>query len=273
MSKPKPVFSVIGERLNMHRDSFRTRVTERDAKGVLRDALRQQKAGVTHLDINTAAAGANQVRDTLWILETILPTLPDEVGLLIDSSSPECLSVALARLNGRPRTIINAITNESEKLNRILPLAIQHKTGVIALLANAAGKSGVHHDRMKVAAELHTRMREAGIPEERQYFDPQVLPLAFDPLQSGEILTVIQEIRVRWPLVHTIAGLSNISFNMPDRGLLNRTFLAMLLSAGIDSLILDPCDKHLRRVLLASRAVLGLDDYLADYLAEITHEV
>jgi 5-methyltetrahydrofolate--homocysteine methyltransferase len=149
----------------------------------------------------------------------------------------------------------------------VLPLAVQHGTGVIAVLSAGPNPSRTADERLHAAEGLRKAMVEAGIPDAKQIFDPQVLPLGFDPVQAKAVLETLREIKRRWPLVKTIAGLSNISFNMPQRSLLNRTFLAMLLAAGIDGAILNPRDKTLRKTLLAARALLGQDDFLADYLA------
>jgi 5-methyltetrahydrofolate--homocysteine methyltransferase len=170
-------------------------------------------------------------------------------------------------LQGRPNTIVNAITNDADRIRDVLPLAAQHGAGVIAILSHGPNPARTLDERMSAAEALHRAIQEAGIPDERQYFDPQVLPLGFDPIQPKAVLETIREIKRRWPFAKTIAGLSNISFNLPQRSLLNRTFLAMLLASGLDGVILNPCDKALSKALLAARALLGKDDFLTDYLA------
>lgn len=262
-----PAFALIGERLNTHREDLRVKVFERDKDYVIREARRQQKAGATHLDIHAGGSGPKELEEMLWILETILPVLKENVGIVVDSSSPECLSRALFRIQGRPNTIVNAITNDAERMRTVLPLAVQHGTGVIAILSHGPNPSRTADERLNAAEALRKAMVEAGIPDSKQYFDPQVLPLGFDPCQPKAVLETLREIKRRWPFVHTIVGLSNISFNVPGRSLLNRTFLAMLLASGIDGAILDPRDKTLRKTLLSARALLGQDDFLADYLA------
>jgi len=264
--EPAQGFALIGERLNTHSEELRVKVFERDKDYVIREARRQQRAGATHLDIHTGGSGAKEIEEMLWLLETILPVLKENVGIVIDSESPECISRALFRIQGRANTIVNAISNDAERIRSVLPLAVQHGTGVIAILSHGPNPSRTADERLNAAEALRKAMTEAGIPDARQYFDPQVLPLGFDPLQAKAVLETLREIKRRWPFVHTIAGMSNVSFNMPGRSLLNRTFLAMLLASGLDGAILNPRDKTLRKTLLAARALLGKDDFLADYL-------
>jgi len=263
-------FLLIGERLNTHRESFQKIVAARDKKALLREVRRQQRAGATHLDVNTSASKDTEAAEMLFVIETILPALRSDVGIVIDSASPECLVQTLDKLAGRTGTIINAISHDEIRAQNVLELAAKHQCGVIAVLSSPAGAPRSADERINLAVQAHAKMTSAGILEEKQFLDPQVLPLAFDPHQPRAVLETIMELRRRWPSVRTLAGLSNISFNMPNRRLLNRTFLAMLLASGINGLIVDPCDKLLRKTLLASRALLGQDDFLTSYLSEIT---
>src|SRR5204863_5350210 len=130
---------------------------------------------------------------------------------------------------------------DNDRIFKGLELAAKYNAGAIAILANSAGISGLTTNRMKRAEEVHTWMTHAGIPDERQFFDPQLLPLAFDPQLARTVLGTVREMHERWQDSHIVAGLSNVSFNMPRRGLLNQVYLAMLLSNGIDGVICDPC--------------------------------
>lgn len=265
-------FTIIGERLNTHREAFQKLVEERDAKGVRKEAARQQWRGATHLDFN---AGANKDKETdemLWLLDTVLPKLATGTGVVIDTASTDCLKRALERVGKRAGTIVNAVGNDPARSAEILGLAAEHDAGVIAVLSGAGGAPRSSDERLNLVSRLHRDIAAAGIADEQIYFDPQVLPLAADTAQPKAVLETIRAIRQHWPGVHTLAGLSNVSFNMPRRSLLNRTYLAMLLESGVDSLILDPCDKKLRAAILAARALLGQDDFLAIYLSEITPE-
>ena len=275
MSQGKPLpaspkLDLVGERINTHRERFRLRVFERDSAAVLAEVRSQQDAGVTHLDINAGGSPAKEADDLLWILDTILPELKPETGLLIDSMSAECLARALFRIHDRPKTLINAITNDADKLAAILPLVQQHRTGVVAICGSVSSSPRTSEERLAAAEQLHRALSSAGVADERIYFDPLLLPLAYDPQQPRAVLETVRELTRRWPNAHTIVGLSNVSFNMPNRSLLNRAYLAMLLAAGANAFILNPVDAELVGIVTAARALLGQDDFLTDYLAHAT---
>jgi 5-methyltetrahydrofolate--homocysteine methyltransferase len=268
-------FILIGERINTHRERFRSAVSARDTKMVVREVRRQLQNGASHLDINAGGGGVSpdqEIADILWILDTALPELPDSAGLSIDSSNPDCQAAALNKLGGRRGTMLNSLSAENPKIESMLALAAKAEAGAAVILANSAGISGLTPNRLKRAEELRNLMLAAGIPDERQFFDPQILPLAFDPLLPRTILGTVRELRSRWPNTHTLVGLSNVSFNMPRRKLLNSVYLAMLLDAGIDSVIADPCCKQLVDTLRAAQALLGQDEFLAGYLSEFKPE-
>jgi cobalamin-dependent methionine synthase I len=264
-----PAFTCIGERLNTHREAFQKIVEERDAKAAKREASRQQRHGATHLDFNTSANKDKELDDLLWLLDTVLPKLALETGIVIDTTSTDVLSRALGRIGKRNGTLVNAVGGDPARTAEFLALAAQHGAGVIAVLSGASGAPRSADERLNLAARLRQDIVKSGIAEENIYFDPQVLPLAYDSAQPKAVLETVRGIRRLWPGAHTLAGLSNVSFNMPRRSLLNRTYLAMLLESGIDGLICDPCDKKLRAALLAARALLGQDEFLATYLSEI----
>lgn len=272
MSEFSPSFVLIGERLNTHRERFREAVSGRNAAVVKREARRQITSGATHLDINASGDNARETGDMLWILDTVLPEMPAQTGIVIDSAHSICQAAALERLAGRPGTIVNLNSPDNDKIAIALELAARHKAGAIVVLANSEGVTGLTPDRVKRAEVLRKWMLQAGIPEERQFLDPQVLPLAFDPQLPRAVLESVRELRRRWPASHLIAGLSNVSFNMPRRGLLNHVYLAMLLATGIDSVICDPCRPALHETICAAQALLGQDEFLATYLSAFAPE-
>ena len=265
-------FILIGERLNTHRERFRGAVVAHDAESIRRDVRRQVKAGATHLDLNTSSVLEREVSDMLWVLDTIRAEVPSHVGIVIDSSNPECQAAALKKLNGRANTIINTNSGDNAKIAEALELAAENEAGAMVILANNAGISGMSTDRLKRAEELRNMMLALGIPEERQFLDPQVLPLAFDPKLPRTVLESVRELRRRWPKTHIMVGLSNVSFNMPRRLLLNWVFLAMLMSNGIDAVICDPCVNAVQETITATQALLGHDEFLATYLSKFAPE-
>lgn len=260
-------FVLIGERLNTHRPAFATRVAERDADAVLSELEKQISAGVTHVDINAANGGLErETADMDWLLDTLLPALNANVGIVLDSPDPQILSRALQKIGRRTGTILNGITASIATHTEVLRLAGTYCAGVIAILTDGSSVARSAEERMVMASGLRTVMDNAGIPEERQYFDPQILPAAFDTHQPSAALDCVRQLRARWPRSHAVAGVSNVSFNMPNRPLLNRAYLAMLLAAGCDAVLCDPCDSLTMETLTAARALMGQDEFLATYI-------
>src|SRR6185295_10952207 len=141
MSEFSSSFILIGERLNTHRERFRSAVTERNSDVVLRETRRQIKAGATHLDVNASGDKERETPDMLWLLGTMLPEIPEDVGIVIDSAAPDCQAAALAKLNGRAGTIINSNSADNDLIFKGLELAAKHNCGAITILANSAGIS------------------------------------------------------------------------------------------------------------------------------------
>src|SRR5262249_4911254 len=156
----------------------------------------------------------------LWLLDTILPKLNATTGVMITSESPECISRALFHLKGRPNTIVSAVTNDPARINAVAAQAAQHQAGLVAVLD--------YTKPLADAETIHFALAPFGIPDERLHLDPQVLPLAHQTSMPLQLLQTLPDLRRRFPRAHLLAGASNVSFNLPRRSLLNRTYLAML---------------------------------------------
>ena len=122
-------------------------------------------------------------------------------------------------------------------------------------------------DRVATASRLVDRLAGEGVPLEDIYVDPCVFPVSTGPEHGAGVKDAIRIIKERYPGVHISGGVSNVSFGLPVRKLLNRTFLTILLAEGLDTAIIDPCDKELMATLLAAEALLGKDEYCMAYLA------
>ncbi len=124
-------------------------------------------------------------------------------------------------------------------------------------------------DRMRIARLLAEAAAKAGVPMSKVHFDPCVLAASTSPDQPAAVLETTREIRRAWPEAHVICGLSNVSFGMPLRGLLNRTYVAMMVACGADGFILDPTDPAVRGTIAAVRALSGMDEYGIEYIAAV----
>jgi 5-methyltetrahydrofolate--homocysteine methyltransferase len=137
---------------------------------------------------------------------------------------------------------------------------------VVGLLVGDRGLPKTIQDRLDNAAFLIDKFLAAGFSEEDVFFDPCVMPVSTDPNAGSEFLDALRELERQWPSTHRIAAVSNISFGLPARSILNRSFLALAMGSGLDAVILNPLDAGIVQALRASDALLGKDSYCRQYL-------
>jgi len=257
------MFTIIGERINMTRKEIKEKVWERDADFITLEARRQTEAGATHIDINAGGDPAKEVDDMRWITEVVFKAI--EIPLVFDSTNPVALEEGL-KLCNRPGTIINSITGEKKRIEDILPLVKKYKTGIVALTMDDNGMPEDYEGRMNITRNLAKIIQEEEIPLKKVYFDHLVRPASTNPGQAKLILEAITTTKKEFPQAHIALGLSNISFGLPARNNLNKAFLAMLIAAGCNGVIIDPCEPGMMNILFSARTVLGLDEYGMDYI-------
>jgi 5-methyltetrahydrofolate corrinoid/iron sulfur protein methyltransferase len=252
---------IIGERINATRKRIGEAVMKRDADFIRQEALRQVAAGAHMLDVNGGVAG-QEVENLKWLVDTVQQAT--QVPLCLDSADAEALRQALPLCQQPP--IINSINDDPERFQAVLPLVLQFNTQVIALcLSSSAPPKGLE-DRVATAVRLVERLTAEGVPAARIYVDPCVFPLSTGSEHGPAVLDAISTIRSRFPGVHTSCGVSNVSYGLPVRKLLNEVFLLMLLGRGMDAAIIDPTDPALMARISAAEALGGRDTYCKAYL-------
>ena len=252
---------IIGELINCTRKKVRASAEARDVAAIREVALKQAAAGAHVLDINGGIAG-QEPECLAWLVNVVQEAV--DLPLCLDSADPAALRAALPLV--KKPAMINSITDEPERFAQVLPLLKEHGAKVIALAMGAAGPPTGVEDRVATACRLVDRLTGEGIPLDNIYVDGCVLPVSTGSEHGAALGEAIGQIMARYPGVHTSAGLSNVSFGLPVRKLLNQTFLALLMSRGLDAAILDPCDRQLMAALVAAEALLGRDEYCAGYL-------
>lgn len=252
---------LIGERINCTRKPIREAVERGDTSFLQNEALSQVAAGAQILDVNGGIPGREV--ETLTGLIDLVQEVTD-TGLCLDSADPGALEAALPRC--RKKAIINSVTDESERFDALVPLARAYGSGIVALCMGEGGIPRSAADRVSVGSRLVEKLTRAGLSLADIYLDPCVIPVSTDSFQGPSLLQAISELRERFPGVKISCGLSNVSFGLPSRKLLNRVFLGMLMSHGMDAVIADPLDCELMAQLHAARALLGQDEYCTEYL-------
>jgi 5-methyltetrahydrofolate--homocysteine methyltransferase len=162
--------------------------------------------------------------------------------------------------------MINSTTAEPDRLEAFGDLAEAHGCSIIGLCMGEEGVPGDAGGRFRIAERLVKNLTAGKIPPERIYLDPIVCPISVDGRAGGTALETLRMIKDGLPLVQTICGLSNISFGLPSRQLLNRQFLSIMRAGGLDAAILDPTDGKLTGALRAAEALLGHDENCLTYI-------
>ena len=163
--------------------------------------------------------------------------------------------------------MINSITADKSRYDDVIKLVKQYDAKIVALLIDDAnGISPSDEVRTKIGIELINKMYEDGVPYENMYIDPLIQPISTDSNMGLVALNTIANIKQNFPDVHFMCGLSNISFGLPNRGLLNRTYLAMCMHAGLDGAVLDPGNRKMMGMIFAGEALLNKDRFTKKYL-------
>jgi len=252
---------IIGELINCTRKRIGAAAEARDAAVIREVARRQADAGAHMIDVNGGVPG--QEPETLrWLVEVVQDAV--DLPLCLDSSDPEAIGAALPLCRKTP--LVSSITEEPDRYDRLLPLVLEHGAPVVALALGSEGTPTGVEDRVDNAVRLVDRLTGAGVPLERIYVDPCVVPISVGGDQALAVADAITRILLHYPGVHTTVGLSNVSFGLPARRLLNQTLLALLLGRGLDSAIADPCDRQLMALVAAAETLLGRDDFCAEYI-------
>jgi 5-methyltetrahydrofolate corrinoid/iron sulfur protein methyltransferase len=252
---------IIGEKLNGTLKKTAAAIAARDGNFVQDLARRQVEAGANYLDVNAGTGARQEAADLVWLVETVQAAV--DVPLCLDSPNPVALQAGLERVRQTP--MVNSISGEANRLDGILPLVAQKGSPVIALLLDDSGIPANVESRLAIGRRILARTRQAGVPDEKVYVDP--LALAISTKTDGALMAIdtMRALRSEHPQVKFSIGLSNISFGLPARGLINQAFLAQLLAAGLDAAIINPLEQGLINMLYATQLILGRDRFCRGY--------
>jgi len=253
---------IVGEQINTSRKSIAEAVERRDASYIVKIARQQAEAGAHYIDVNAGTFLDQETECLCWLVEAVQGEL--DLPLCLDSPNPRALAEAMKWHKGEP--IVNSISLETERFRTLLPVVTSQPCQVVALCMAEMSMPTTVEDRVRVGAELINRLTDAGIPLEKIYVDPLIQPISVDTGMGLAALGAIAGIMNDFPGVNTICGLSNISFGLPARRLINRSFLSLCLSRGLSAVILDPTDNQLMATLLAVDMLLNRDEYCDGFI-------
>ncbi len=255
-------FVVIGERINpTGRKLLAEEMKSGNLERVKTDAIAQIAAGAQMLDVN---AGIPLADEPMILAESIkLIQSVTDVPLCIDSSIVDALAAGLEAYEGK--ALLNSVTGEEERLERVLPLVKQYGAAVIGISNDDTGISEDINVRFEVAKKIVERASDHGIPKEDVIIDPLVMPIGALNQAGRQVLELVKRLREDLK-VNTTCGASNLSFGLPNRHGLNAAFIAMAISSGMPCAITNPLDKEIMQSIRGANVVMGHDPECAEWI-------
>jgi 5-methyltetrahydrofolate corrinoid/iron sulfur protein methyltransferase len=246
---------LIGEKLNSSRPSVKRILEERDESALLAIAGAQTAGGASVLDINASMLMDDEGDALRWGARTVRDKLGARV--MLDSPNAQLLQ-QVAREFGED-AILNSLMCDADALSEAFPIASETGSGIVVMLKDRAGIPDSVAGKIALAERAVKIASSTGCAPENVFIDPVLTPIATVRCGLHGVLDTVRELAKRFPACHRVCGLSNISFGMPERRLLNRCFAAMLIASGVSALICDTTDRDLMREIGASGALAGLD--------------
>jgi cobalamin-dependent methionine synthase I len=253
---------IIGELINSTRKQIRKAVEEKDAAYIQDLARRQADAGAHWIDVNAGAFPSDEVEKMQWLIGAIRQVT--EAPLSIDSPRPEAVEAGLALAGKEP--FLNSISAESERYTALIPLVKKYGARVVALSLDDSGMTDEMAKVWSVADGLIKRLEDDGVPPDHIFVDPLIRPVSTNGDYAMGALWVVEKITEVHPQVHKTCGLSNVSYGLPRRKLVNQVFVAMAIAKGMDSAIIDPLDARMMANICVAEALAGRDQFCMGYI-------
>lgn len=256
--------TVIGERINpTGKKRFRQALAERDFDYILAQAVAQTDAGAQLLDVNVGAPGIDEV-SLLPELVKRLQAVTD-APLQIDSANPQAVEAALRVYCGK--AVVNSVNGSEQSLSAILPIVKRYGASVVGLTLDDDGIPDTAEQRVEIACKIAERAEAQGISRDEIIIDCLTMAVSAQPDSAEITLEALKSVKKMG--FKTVLGVSNISFGLPNRGVINRAFLTLALEAGLDFPIINPNDSEMSGAVLAFNLLKGRDENAENYIAGV----
>ncbi|OLB80573.1 MAG: methyltetrahydrofolate cobalamin methyltransferase [Chloroflexi bacterium] len=256
-------FVIIGERINpTGRKVLAAEMKDGVMDRVRSDAQAQTAAGAHMLDVNAGIPAIDEPALLVAAIKAVMEVT--DIPICIDSSIIEALEAGLSAYEGK--ALVNSVTAEEDRMERILPLVKKHGAAVIGMANDETGITMVPEERLALARRIVERAADHGIPQEDVIIDPIAMTVAADPTCGLITLETMRLIRDKLGNNMT-CGASNVSFGLPDRPAVNAAFLPLAMHAGLTCAITNPLEAQVRRAILAGDLLLGHDEYAMRWIS------
>jgi cobalamin-dependent methionine synthase I len=253
---------VVGELINASRKAIAVAIEAQNEEEIKKVASDQVQAGADFVDVNAGVFVGKEADYLQWLVKTVQYEV--DASCCIDSPDPVAIEKALAVHKGT--AMINSISLEKERYEALLPLVADTDLKIVALCMSDEGMPETCEERVKIADKLINSLVGKNVPIENIYVDPLVQPVSTNGDFGVEFLNAVEKIMTGFPGVHTMCGLSNISYGLPLRKHLNQNFAVMAIARGLDGLIINPLDKRMMANIIAAETLAGRDNYCMNYL-------
>jgi len=254
---------IVGELINASRKAIGTAIENQDAEAIKGIAQAQHENGAHYIDVNAGIFIGEESRYIQWLIKCVQEAV--KAPCCIDSPDPAVIEAALAVHRGP--AMVNSISLEKKRYDALRSVVAGTDLKVIALCMSDAGMPETADARLKIADKLVNGLIQNNVAVENIFVDPLVQSVSTHPDCGMEFLKAVAGIMTAFKGIHTICGLSNISYGLPHRALLNRTFMGMAIARGLDGAIVDPLNTSLMAAVYAAEALCGRDDFCGNYLA------
>ncbi len=259
------MFTIIGERINTTLGNVKKAVENRDAGYIQQDVIKQTQCGATYIDVNAGARIGHEEEDMKWLLKIVQGAT--DLPLCLDSPDPKILEMAYALVDKIP--MVNSISLEKERFDSMMPFLKGKKCKIIALCMDDSGMPKTSEDIINRAKTIVAELENIGISRDDIFVDPLIQPMSVENNNGAMVMDAVKSIMTDLKGVHTTGGLSNISYGLPKRKIINRNFLLMMMANGFDSAIMDPLDKDIMAALKTGEMLAGHDDYCMNFLKSV----
>ena len=253
---------IVGELINASRKVIATAIENQNQEAIQQIAKDQYEAGANYIDVNAGVFVGKESEYLEWLVKTVQTVV--DGPCCIDSPDPKAIEAALSIHKGSP--MINSISLEKERYDSLLPIVAGTDMKVVALCMSDDGMPETTDDRLAIADKLINGLLQKNVPIENIYVDPLVQPVSTNNIFGVEFLEAIERIIETFKGIHTVCGLSNISYGLPNRPFLNQTFMSMAIAKGLDGAIINPLDKKMMANIIAAAMLTGKDDFCTNYL-------
>lgn len=253
---------IVGELINSSRKKIGEAIKAQNIDYIKEVAKEQHENGADYIDINAGIFVGKEDQYMTWLLEQVQSVI--DAPCCIDSPDPKVVESAMAKHKGVP--MVNSISLEKERYDNLLPVVTGNECKVVALCMSDEGMPESADDRVAIAEKLVNDLVQKGVDVDNIYVDPLVQPVSTNDKYGVEFFNAIERIMTGIPGVHTICGASNISFGLPKRPILNRSFMTMAILKGLDGAITNPLDHKMMATIVTAEALAGKDSYCMNFL-------